>query len=190
MLAAWLAWPTPVVVIREEGSGQLVARLAAASPLRMTYLHSLIKQPGEEEFQVEAGGLRLVRLASPSAAVLEYYARSEPIERDGDRYVVWVRGETPQALAVLASARGQRTVVVGEHRLPLHQLVPHGTPLRIGVEHWPRLLTWENGCAAEPASSGGASPPCRSGRGGNRCRCQRGGRRRRARGRVGRNGGG
>jgi hypothetical protein len=100
---------------------------AADAPLQLRYVHSIYRQPGTEEFAVRPDGLYLVRLASPSTAVLEYYARPEPVTPTGTGFEIRLaRPERFPSLSVLVSEGGQRTVVYAGHELPLHRLAGPG----------------------------------------------------------------
>jgi hypothetical protein len=151
----WAAWPTAVVEVRDDATGATFARWALdeAAPLRLSYVHSIYRRPGTEEFRVGSLGLTLVRLASPSEAVLEYYARPEPIARAGDEYEVRVgacRGvptcvgaDAARRMTVLASALGRRTLLYAGHELPLYALGASGDRVAIEVGQAPRAaLLW------------------------------------------------
>ena len=132
---AWFPTPqsrpaqTPALRVVDETSGETLAHLPLApesgrelgqgaeagleggAPLQLRYRHSVYGQPAVEEFAVTPAGLRLVRLASPSVAVLEYYARPEPIRPAPEGYEIRVLSGPPvPRLTLLASETGQRTV--------------------------------------------------------------------------------
>jgi hypothetical protein len=98
--------------------------------LQLRYVHSIYRQPATEEFAVRRDGLYLVRLASPSTAVLEYYARPEPVAPvapAGSGFEIRLaRPERFPGLSVLASEVGERTVVYAGRELPLHRLAGPG----------------------------------------------------------------
>jgi hypothetical protein len=77
--------------------------------------------PAHEHFEAEGEGFRLRSLASPSAAVLDYYALPGRRTRTGR----WVR-LTPrdqrryERLPLIATAEGRRTLVVRGRRFPLY----------------------------------------------------------------------
>jgi hypothetical protein len=139
--AGWLLAPTPALVLTDDRTGAVLAWLPADGPVTMRYVHSLVRQPAAEVFAVEPAGLRLVRLVSPSEAVLEYYARVEPIRPLGDAFVIEVVGEAARPLTALASALGRRSVESGGRAVVLHEVAPHGTPIRLTIETRPRALT-------------------------------------------------
>ena len=105
----------------------LAVDAAADVPLQLRYVHSIYRQPGTEEFAVRPDGLYLVRLASPSTAVLEYYARPEPVTPTESGFEIRLgRPERFPSLSVLASEGGERTVVYAGRELPLHRLAGPG----------------------------------------------------------------
>ncbi len=149
--ASWALWPVPTLRLEHRTTGRVLALLPVEQGafLRLSYVHSVYDRPGVEEFVVESGGLRLVRLTSPSAAVLEYYARPEPIVRDGEGYAIHVvacaRGTAcdPPAplrrLSLLASIEGRRTLTYGGRELPLYQLAAPDGRIVLTVESAPRM---------------------------------------------------
>ena len=146
-LALWGLWPVSALEIANATTHQTIARLAVAgdAPLRLTYRHSIYRAPAAEEFAVGEEGLDLVRLASPSPAVLEYYARSEPIVASGAGYEIRLAPERHAALALLASELGQRTVAYAGHELPLHHLAADGHRVTLRVVRAPRVtLLWSS----------------------------------------------
>ncbi|MFN8534979.1 MAG: hypothetical protein U0556_15690 [Dehalococcoidia bacterium] len=141
-VAAWLLWPVPTVDLTDERSGRLVGRLAANGTITMRYVHSIYHQPAAEVLVADPAGLRLVRLSSPSEAVLEYYARPEPIHQEGDQFAIDVADATGAPISALASQVGRRSIEGGGKFVMLHEAAPHGTPIRITVANQPRLFAW------------------------------------------------
>jgi Domain of unknown function (DUF1850) len=122
---------------RGRGSGR-ESEPAGGTPLQLRYRHSVYGQPAVEEFAVTPAGLRLVRLASPSIAVLEYYARPEPIRPAPEGYEIRVLSEPPvPRLGLLASETGQRTVLYGGQVLPLAALAGDGHRVSLAVSGAP-----------------------------------------------------
>lgn len=136
------AWPVPALEIVDPASGHVHVRLAVAeaTPVRLAYLHSLYRAPGSEEFVVRDGRLELVRLRSPSEAVLEYYARPEPIRLAPDGYAIDVAGPAYAELPVLASATGQRTVHCCGRVVALASLAGDGARVVLRVAQRPRVV--------------------------------------------------
>jgi hypothetical protein len=117
----------------EPGLG-VEAELEGGAPLQLRYRHSVYGQPAVEEFAVTPAGLRLVRLASPSVAVLEYYARPEPIRTAPEGYEIRVLSGPPvPRLSLLASETGQRTVRFGGRELALASLAGEGHRVSLTV---------------------------------------------------------
>ena len=141
--ALWLAWPVQAVRLINDTNGRDLDCVAAHSgaPLRLTYVHSIYSQPAAEEFLVGDDGLELVGLRSPSVPVLEYYARREPIRRDGAEHAIDVPHERHTSLTVLVSALGQRTVHYDGRVWTLPDLAADGDRVRLTVERAPRLCT-------------------------------------------------
>ena len=144
ILTTWALWPVRLVQV-EDARGLPLARLPVADDalLQLSYVHSIHRQPAVEEFAVRADGLELVRLASPSVAVLEYYARPEPIVPDGEAHVIRPAPERHAPLAVRVGTVGQRTLRYAGQILPLHGLAADGERVTVQVVQTPRLaLLW------------------------------------------------
>ena len=141
--AAWLGWPVPTVRLVSDTRGVEIACAPAkmGAELRLTYVHSIYREPAAEEFRVRADGLALVRLRSVSVPVLEYYARPESIRSVGGDYVVDVPNERHGSLPVLVSALGQRTVHYDGRVWPLHELAADGERVRLTVEPAARMCS-------------------------------------------------
>ena len=133
------------------GPGPGARRPRGRALLQLRYRHSVYGQPAVEEFAVTPAGLRLVRLASPSVAVLEYYARPEPIRPAPEGYEIRVLSGPPvPRLTLLASETGQRTVRFGGRELPLATLAGDGHRVSLAVTGAPagrgraaQRATWE-----------------------------------------------
>jgi hypothetical protein len=111
----------PAVVVADERGRQLASvRLPEGGRFALQYRHSVYQADVTETFAATGGGFRLVAVASPSEAVLDYYELEGRRGRDGG----WWRLEpdaTPRldALPLLATEVGRRTLVVEDRRLPL-----------------------------------------------------------------------
>jgi Domain of unknown function (DUF1850) len=121
----------PAVVVADEHGRELAdVRLPAGGRFALQYRHSVYQAEVTETFAATDGGFRLVAVASPSEAVLDYYELAGRRGRDGG----WWRLEpdaTPRldALPLLATGVGRRTLVVGDRRLPLFD--PGGASARL-----------------------------------------------------------
>jgi uncharacterized protein DUF1850 len=140
-LLIWSLWPVRAVQIVNDTRRQTIARLAVQdpAPLRLSYVHSIYRQPGIEEFAVRRGGLELIRLGSPSAAVLEYYARPEPILPADGAYEIRIAPQHHDRLAVRVGPVGRRTLVYAGHELALHELAGDGDRIALEIVRVPRL---------------------------------------------------
>jgi len=121
----------PAVVVADERGRELASvPLPEDHRFALTYRHSVYQAEVTETFAVTGGGFRLVAVASPSEAVLDYYELEGRRGRDGG----WRRLEpdaSPRlhALPLLATEVGRRTLVVEDRRLPLFE--PGGAPARL-----------------------------------------------------------
>lgn len=143
-LLIWSLWPVRALQIANDTSRRVIARVALRreTPLRLGYVHSVYRQPGIEEFVLRPDGLELVRLASPSAAVLEYYARPEPIRATGQAYEIRLKPERYVCLPLRVSSVGRRTVAYAGRELPLHELAADGDRVTLQVVPVPRLAVF------------------------------------------------
>jgi len=120
----------PAVVVADE-RGREVANvpLPEAGRFALSYRHSVYRAEVTEMFAVADGGFRLVAIASPSEAVLDYY------ELEGRRVAGhgWrlEPAATPrlESLPLVATEVGRRTLVVGDRRVPL--FTPGGSPAHL-----------------------------------------------------------
>jgi uncharacterized protein DUF1850 len=113
----------PAVVVRDErGREVATARLPESGRFAVRYLHSVYRAPVTETFAAGPGHrFRLVAVASPSEAVLDYYALDG---RRGSEGGWWRLEPEPsprlEALPLLATEVGRRTLEVGQRRLRLY----------------------------------------------------------------------
>ena len=124
---AWLLAPRLTVEAHDDATGVLIGGCAVpngAGRVALDYRHSIYGRAGREEFEASPAGLALVRLSSPAEAVLEYYARPEPVRRVEGGFEIRVDDPPIPRLRLLASATGQRTLVCGDVRLPLFAREP------------------------------------------------------------------
>jgi Domain of unknown function (DUF1850) len=122
---------TAVVVVDERGRQLASVPLPASGRFALAYRHSVHRAEVTETFAAAGGGgFRLVEVASPSEAVLDYYELEGRRGRAGG----WRRLEpaaSPRldALPLVATEVGRRTLVVEGRRLPLFH--PGGPPARL-----------------------------------------------------------
>ena len=121
----------PAVVVADERGRQLASvPLPASGEFALRYRHSVYRAEVTETFAAAGDGFRLVAVASPSEAVLDYY------ELEGRRTAAggWRRLEraaTPRLdeLPLVATGVGRRTLEAGGRRLPLYR--EGGDPARL-----------------------------------------------------------
>jgi hypothetical protein len=125
----------PRVEVTERDGGNLAAaELPASETFALEYRHSYYRVPARETFRAEHGGFRLVTIASPSEAVLDYYEIEGTRARRGGWWTL--RPARPPHFATMAlagTATGRRTLVVGHRRFPLYRAAG-ARHLRITVE--------------------------------------------------------
>ena len=132
---AWAAGPRPggddpaVVVADERGREVASVPLPEAGRFALSYRHSVYRAEVTETFAVADGGFRLVAIASPSEAVLDYYElEGRRVDDHGWRLEP---AATPrlEALPLVATEVGRRTLVVGDRQVPL--FTPGGSPAHL-----------------------------------------------------------
>jgi hypothetical protein len=111
-----------VVVADERGREVASVALPPSGRFALQYRHSVYRAEVTETFAATGAGFRLVAVASPSEAVLDYYELEGRRRTDGG----WRRLEpdaTPRldALPLLATEVGRRTLVVEGRQLPLFE---------------------------------------------------------------------
>jgi hypothetical protein len=109
------------VVRDEQGDEVIRAGLPDSGAFALAYRHSYYRAPARELFTAKGGELRLRAVASPRAAVLDYYALDGQRTRRGG----WVRlvpdeRRGYERLPLIATATGRRTLLVGGERIPLY----------------------------------------------------------------------
>lgn len=123
------------VVVRDAGGGELAAADAGRG-FALAYRHSLHRAPAEERFElVDGGAFELVEVASPSQAVLDYYALDGTRKRAGGTWVLSpARRPQFRTLALAGTRVGRRTLVAGGERTPLWRPDGRVAHLRLTVE--------------------------------------------------------
>ena len=132
---AWAAGLRPgeddpaVLVADERGREVASVPLPEAGRFALSYRHSVYRAEVTETFAVADGGFRLVAIASPSEAVLDYYELEG--RRVADHGWRLEPATTPrlEALPLVATEVGRRTLVVGDRRVPL--FTPGGSPAHL-----------------------------------------------------------
>jgi hypothetical protein len=112
----------PAVVVADERGRQLASvRLPEGGRFALQYRHSVYQAEVTETFAATDGGFRLVAVASPSEAVLDYYELEG--RRVADHGWRLEPAATPRlvTLPLVATEVGRRTLVAGDRRLPLFE---------------------------------------------------------------------
>jgi hypothetical protein len=110
-------------VVRDEQGDEIVrAKLPESGSFALAYRHSYYGAPAREGFTASGSGFRLREIASPRAAVLDYYALAGERSRHGG----WLRlvpteRHRYEGLPLIATATGRRTLLVGGERIPLYR---------------------------------------------------------------------
>jgi hypothetical protein len=119
-----------VVVRDEDGVVLAEARLPASGRFAIEYRHSYYRVPAREEFTADESGFRMVEIASPSEAVLDYYELAGTKRRSGWMRLTPARPRHFERLPLIATPIGRRTLEVGGRRYALHD----GAPRHVTVE--------------------------------------------------------
>jgi hypothetical protein len=109
------------VVVRDERGDELVrAELPSSGRFALEYRHSYYRAPAREWFADAGDGFRMVEVASPSEAVLDYYALAGPKRRGVWMRLSPARPQRFERLPLIATPTGRRTLVVDGRRYPLY----------------------------------------------------------------------
>ena len=128
----------PPRVVAQDRDGDTVAELALprSGTFALTYRHSYYRRPAVERFTAaDDGSFRLVEIASPSEAVLEYYVvEGARARHDGWWTLKLARPARFTRMALAATAVGRRTLVADGRRAPLFRRDGRAAHLTIAVE--------------------------------------------------------
>ena len=113
-----------VVVRDEDGDVLAEARLPASGRFAIEYRHSYYGVPAREAFTADESGFRMVEVASPSEAVLDYYELAGTKRRSGWMRLSPARSRHFERLPLIATALGRRTLEVGGRRYALYDGAP------------------------------------------------------------------
>jgi Domain of unknown function (DUF1850) len=120
--APWRDAGAAVVVADERGREVASVPLPPSGRFALQYRHSVYRAEVTETFAATDSGFRLVAVASPSEAVLDYYELEGRRRVDGGWRHLEPDATPPlDALPLVATEVGRRTLVVDDRRLPLFQ---------------------------------------------------------------------
>jgi hypothetical protein len=110
-----------IVVLDTRGEEVVRSELPESGSFALAYRHSYYGAPARERFKVTGDELRLTAIASPSAAVLDYYALAGD-RTHGGRWLELrpAKLRRYERLPLIATATGRRTLLVGGDRFPLY----------------------------------------------------------------------
>ena len=127
--------PPQVVATDRDGDTVAALDLPRSGAFELTYRHSYYRRPAVERFVAGGDGFRLVEIASPSEAVLEYYDVQGARSRSGGWWrLKLARPVRFTRMALAATAVGRRALVAGERRAPLYERGGRARHLTIAVE--------------------------------------------------------
>ena len=119
------------VVVRDQDGGVLAeARLPASGRFAIEYRHSYYRVPAREEFTADESGFRMVGVASPNEAVLDYYELAGTKRRGRWMRLHPARPRHFERLPLIATPLGRRTLEVGGRRYALYG----GAPRHVTIE--------------------------------------------------------
>jgi hypothetical protein len=120
------------VVVREQDGDVLAeARLPASGRFAIEYRHSYYRVPAREEFTADESGFRMVAVASPNEAVLDYYELAGTKRRSGWMRLTPARPRHFERLPLIATPVGRRTLEVGGRRYPLYDRAPRHVTIEV-----------------------------------------------------------
>jgi len=128
--------PARVVASDRDGGAVAELELPRSGAFELAYRHSYYRRPAVERFTATGdGSFRLVEIASPSEAVLEYYDVAGERRRERGWWTVELdRPVRFTRMALAATAVGRRTLVAGGAREPLFREDGRAVHLTIAVE--------------------------------------------------------
>ena len=137
-LGAAVSAAGPPRVVAHDRDGGTVAELALprSGTFALTYRHSYYRRPAVERFTASGdGSFRLVEIASPSEAVLEYYDVEGARARRGGWWTLKLaRPVRFTRMALAGTAVGRRTLVADGRRAALFGHDGRVTHVTIAIE--------------------------------------------------------
>ncbi|HET8952422.1 MAG TPA: hypothetical protein VFN44_18000 [Solirubrobacteraceae bacterium] len=128
--------PPRVVATDRDGDTVAALDLPRSGAFELAYRHSYYRRPARERFVAgDDGSFRLVEIASPSEAVLEYYDVEGARSRSGGWWRLRLaRPVRFDRMPLAATAVGRRTLVAGGERVPLFRSDGRAVHVTIAVE--------------------------------------------------------
>jgi hypothetical protein len=119
--AIWRDGGGPTVVVADEQGRQVASvPLPDGGGFALRYRHSVYRAEVTETFAAGDDGFRLVAIASPSEAVLDYYELEGRRAASGPLWRLEPAASPALAsLPLVATEVGRRTLVVGDRQVPL-----------------------------------------------------------------------
>ena len=144
VVVAYVAdWGTSVVLRDADGRELARSPLPASGDFEIEYVHSYYDVPALERFSAEPqGGFELVGISSPSEAVLDYYELEGRKSAEGTWMSLTIHEPRRfEALPLVGTETGQKTLVVSGERLPLYaDRAPIHLTVRVEKDSFPTEL--------------------------------------------------
>ena len=137
LLAAGCGGERSVVVRDDDGDVLVEARLPASGRFALEYRHSYYRVPAREEFRAGDSGFRMVGVGSPSEAVLDYYELAGTKQLGPWATLAPAHPQRFDRLPLIATAKGRRTLAVGDRRYPLYGATPRHLTIAVEEGTWP-----------------------------------------------------
>jgi hypothetical protein len=115
-------WGVSVVVRDTDGRVVTRSSLPDSGEFGIEYVHSYYGDPAYEHFSADPrGGFELVGISSPNEAVLDYYELEGRKSAEGTWMSLTIHEPRRfEALPLIGTETGQKTLVVSGERLPLY----------------------------------------------------------------------
>ena len=131
ILAGGCGGRSSVVVHDEDGKVIAEARVPDSGRFALEYRHSYYEVAARETFSVDGEGFRMVEIASPSEAVLDYYELAGSKRRNGWMRLIPDHPQHFERLPLIATPVGRRTLEVGGERYPLYGAAPRHVTIEV-----------------------------------------------------------
>ena len=137
LLAAGCGGERTVVVRDDDGDVLVQARLPESGRFALEYRHSYYRVPAREEFRAGDSGFRMVGVGSSSEAVLDYYELAGAKRLGPWATLAPAHPQRFDRLPLIATAKGRRTLAVGDRRYPLYGAAPRHLTIAVEEGTWP-----------------------------------------------------